>query len=50
MNKLDIKFPIYFYLYKSEKQNQLLKILHKNSVMKNLHFKSKYKKVKRYFK
>lgn len=47
---LDIKFSIYVYLYKNEKQNQLIKILHKKYYYEKLHFKSKYKKVKRCFK
>jgi hypothetical protein len=50
MNNLDIKFSIYVYLYKNEKQNQLIKILHKKYYYEKLHFKSKYKKVKRCFK
>ena len=50
MNNLDIKFSIYVYLYKNEKQNQLIKILHKKYCYEKLHFKSKYKKVKRCFK
>lgn len=50
MNNLDIRFSIYFYLYKNEKQNQLIKIVYKNKFVKCSHFKSKYKKIKRYFK
>ena len=45
MKQLDIRFPIFFYLHKYEKQNKLLKI--KVKKQKFIKFKSKYKKPKK---
>lgn len=46
MNNLDIRFPIYFYLYKNEKQNILVEILIKYNNLKSTNLKKKKRKRK----
>ncbi len=48
MKNLDVRFPIYFYLHKYEKQNALIKLEIKR--LKIRKFKSKYKKPKKRYK
>ena len=45
MNNLDIRFPIYFYLYKNEKQNILIKTFIYYVDLKSTKLKKKSKKI-----